>query len=116
MENNKLPKPKVKQPDRIPLTPDATTRLSDWMAQVEEQLKGIHIKKSDLASFILLSQSEKLDEKQLSAIRRQFFDEVRFAQWALREVKSAKQQGIVVSLTQIVAGGAYGSQRQNVES
>lgn len=45
MENAQDSKKRVKHPDRVTLTPEALTRLAEWMGELEEHLKGAESRK-----------------------------------------------------------------------
>jgi hypothetical protein len=102
MENSTPPKPRVKHPDRVSLTPEALTRLSSWIREAESRLKGSRLTKSDLVNFLVMSHSASLSEKELEQLERDHFDDVRFAAWALRQIKEARAQGKDLSLADVV--------------
>ncbi len=102
MENAQDSKKRVKHPDRVTLTPEALTRLAEWMGELEEHLKGSRVTKSDLVNFLVLSHSAQLSEREIDQLKSQHFDEVRFAEWALRQLKAEKAEGKNVSLAEII--------------
>lgn len=102
MENSQDSKKRVKHPDRVTLTPEALSRLSEMVKQLEGHLKGSRVTKSDLASFLVLSRPAQLSDREIEQLKIQHFDEVRFAQWALRQLKTAKAQGKNLSLAEIM--------------
>ena len=102
MDNEAKPKARVKHPDRVALTAEALTRLANWSGVAHERLKGSRITKSDLVNFLVLSHPPELTEGELERLKSQHFDEVRFAEWALRQMKEMKAQGKTVSLADII--------------
>ena len=102
MDNDAKPKTRVKHPDRVTLSAEAQSRISNWMTSVQERLKGNRINKSDLVNFLVISHSSDLAEEELDGLRSQYFDEVQFAEWALRQIKEMKALGKTVSLAEIV--------------
>ena len=102
MENAQNPKPKVRHPDRVTLTPASLTRLAEWAKELEGHMKGSRVTKSDLVNFLVLSHSAQLSEREIEKLKTEHFDEVRFAEWALRQLKTAKAQGKALSLADIV--------------
>jgi len=102
MENEQKPRPRMKHPDRVSLTPESLARLSSWILEAEGHLKGSRLTKSDLVNFLIKSHSASLSERELEQLEREHFDEVRFAAWALRQIKEARAQGKELSLADVV--------------
>jgi len=105
VENTQAPKKRMKHPDRVSLTPEALARLSEWVNELKTNLKGSRVTKSDLVDFLVLSHSAQLSEREIEKLKTDHFDEVRFAEWALRQVKAAKASGQQLSLQDVVASG-----------
>lgn len=92
----------VKQ-ERATLSPQVSTKVDAWLKQIEEKLSGsVSINKSDLVNFFLEKQADVLSKDQIEKIREAFFDEVRFAQWALQQVKDSKKKGESLSLKDVI--------------
>jgi len=102
MENAQDSKKRVKHPDRVTLTPEALSRLAHWVSDLEAHLKGSRVTKSDLANFLVLSHPGHLSEREIEQLKSQHFDEVRFAEWAVRQLKAAKAEGKDLSLADIM--------------
>lgn len=105
MDTAQDPKKKVRHPDRVTLTAEALSRLTEMLNQLDGHLKGSRVTKSDLASFLVLSRSSQLSDQEVEQLKRQHFDEVRFAQWALRQLKAAKAEGKTLSLAEVMQQG-----------
>lgn len=116
MENPTSPKVRVRHPDRVSLTPAALTRLSSWILEAEGRLKGSRLTKSDLVNFFVMSHSASLSERELEQLERDHFDEVRFAVWALRQIKEARAQGKELSLADVVNGTPAAKPKTEIES
>ena len=92
----------VKQ-ERATLSPQVGAKVDMWLKQIEEKLSGsVSINKSDLVNFFLEKQTDVLSKDQIEKIREAFFDEVRFAQWALQQVKDSKKKGESLSLKDVI--------------
>jgi hypothetical protein len=93
-----------KQPrrDRVNLDPVAVTRLDDWIAEVQAHLKGVKINRSDLVNFLISQHPEGLSSIEVQSLKKTFFDEAGFAEWALREFRKAKERGENPSLSDIL--------------
>lgn len=92
----------VKQ-ERATLSPQVSTKVDVWLKQIENKLSGsVSINKSDLVNFFLEKQTDVLSKDQIEKIREAFFDEVRFAQWALQQVKESKKKGESLSLKDVI--------------
>lgn len=92
----------VKQ-ERATLNPQVSAKVDVWLKQIEDKLSGsVSINKSDLVNFFLEKQADVLSKDQIEKIREAFFDEVRFAQWALQQVKDSKKKGESLSLKDVI--------------
>src|SRR5690242_4727672 len=56
-----------------------------------------------LVNFLIMNRSDTLSAIDLSGIETQFFDELKFAQWAVEELKLAKARGDQTTLADIVS-------------
>ncbi len=101
----KTMKQKFRHPDRIALTPESLERLSLWLKQISDQLKGIKLKRADLLNYLVKSASEKLTASQIKEIEKEYFDEVKFHEWALRELRRARKLGLPTTYAEIIGGG-----------
>jgi len=90
--------------DRATLTPANAKKLTAWLEQIESKYNGlVSVSKSDLTNYFLDKQPDVLSRDQLEKIKAAHFDEVRFAQWALKQIKDSKQKGEALSLKDIVS-------------
>ncbi|MBI4402810.1 MAG: hypothetical protein HY537_01535 [Deltaproteobacteria bacterium] len=103
MDSEQKPKQRNKHPDHVTLCPEALTRLGTWASELGERLKGTRITKHDLVNFLILSHTSQLTEKEVSDLSAKHFDEVRFAEWALKQLKESKAQGKSLSLSEIMS-------------
>lgn len=89
--------------ERATLSPQVSAKVDMWLRQIEDKLSGsVSINKSDLVNFFLEKQTDVLSKDQIEKIREAFFDEVRFAQWALQQVKESKKKGETLSLRDVI--------------
>ena len=89
--------------ERATLNPQVSAKVDVWLKQIGEKLSGsVSINKSDLVNFFLEKQADVLSKDQIEKIREAFFDEVRFAQWALQQIKESKKKGESLSLKDII--------------
>jgi hypothetical protein len=93
---------KQRRRDRVNLDPVAVARLDDWIADVQAHLKGVKINRSDLVNFLISQHPEGLSSIEVQSLKKTFFDEADFAEWALREFRRAKERGENPSLSDIL--------------
>ncbi len=93
---------RVKHPDRIYLSGTALEMLSVWMEQVHKELPGIKVTKSDLVNWRFKNESTTLSEKNLRDIERVYFNPVKFAKWAAKEVELSHARGEPKTLREIL--------------
>ncbi|MBI2712739.1 MAG: hypothetical protein HYX41_07805 [Bdellovibrio sp.] len=90
-------------PDRVKISAEAIAKLNNLAEQVNSQLRGVKLTRCELVDFLLLSHSESLSASELKDLEAKYFDEVKFAQWAVEELKRAKARGESVSFADILS-------------
>lgn len=101
--NKEKPKNRLSHPDRVSLSQESLSRIGDWLKEIEPRLKGSRITKSDLVNFVISTHSAHLSEREFEQLQSQHFDEVRFAAWALGQLKINRAKGKVISLADIIS-------------
>lgn len=104
-ETNNTPKRKRKAiTDRIVLNQASLEAIARVMDQVDQAFGGlVKLGTKDVVNYLVQNRSSTLSTSDLNQIRAQFFDEVRAAQWALKQVKGAKERGESLSLGEVLA-------------
>ena len=87
--------------DRISLKPDALERLEKWASTISDRTKA-RVKKSDLAQWVIMSHPPTLSEAEIVAIEKLFFDEIKYAEWILKQVREKKARGETVNLSELI--------------
>ncbi len=90
-------------PDRVRIDPAGLDRLNQLNEQISGRLKGVKLTRSDLVNFLILSHSETFSASEIKELEAKYFDEVKFAQWALEELKAAKARGEDRTLASILS-------------
>jgi hypothetical protein len=88
--------------DRVSLDGDSLERLNKWLAQLQEELQGIKVSRTDLVRWLIHSHAVLLTRNEMDGIREQCFDDVEYASWALRQVKKARAEGQKLSLQDVM--------------
>lgn len=101
MENDKRARNQC--PDRLRISAEALTRLNCFIEQVSERLRGVKVTRSELVNFLIMDRPEALSASELKGLESKYFDEVKFAQWAVEELKAAKVRGESSTLAEILA-------------
>ena len=105
MENveTKIRKKRQVNPDRIVLEVDSVEFIRTISVQIEQAFGGvIKLTNKEVANFVLQSRTSALSSVELKAIKDKYFDDVRAAQWAVQKLKSAKESGVELSLTEVL--------------
>lgn len=89
--------------DRILLHPETLVRVEHWMENIHKDLKGVKLTKADLVNRLLLTRPKDLTSEEKHQIGQLYFDEVRFANWALVALKEAKSNGRSTTLRDLVS-------------
>ncbi len=105
METPSKSKAKVSSLCRIILDEANGRNLQGWIEQLRGSCPGIRIKKQDLVSWSIHEKGERLSQSDLKAIRERFFDEVELAQWALEQLRAAKQRNEKLTLADVIKVG-----------
>jgi len=108
-------KAKVPPLPRVILSDDNDKRLQEWLTQIRESCPGIRIKKQDLVNWIIAERSARLSSADLKAVREKFFDEIELAQWALGQLKAAKDRNEKLTLADLVRNGRTSSSESSVK-
>ena len=103
MNENKR-KTTTKAIDRMVIHPETADRLDRWMEDLSTRFKGLRISRTDLANHLLMARAAALSPEEAETIRNQYFDEVSFAAWVLKEVRAAKARGQSISITELYEG------------
>ena len=89
--------------ERVTLTHASGQKLLGWIDQLNEKFKGlIDVNKSDLVNHFLSELPEVLNREQVDKIKKIYYDEVRFMQWALQKMKESKKCGEELSLKDLM--------------
>lgn len=91
-------------PERVALSPKSVERLQGWLTQIGETLRGVRISKTELVNWVIEGQAANLSGPEMTRIEAEFFDELRFAEWAVRELKRARARGEKVTLQALMQG------------
>lgn len=91
---------------RIILDEVTEKHLQGWIDQLRGSCPGIRIKKQDLVSWLIQERGDRLSQSDLKAIRERFFDEVELAQWALEQLRAAKQRNEKLTLAGLIKVGS----------
>ena len=95
--------------DRIVLRRIECGKLDRWVSNLNERFDGmIRITKSDLANFIIRQHPEDLSPDEVSLIESEFYDEVRWLNWALGKIRQAKKEGRALSLDDLMKSKRIG--------
>lgn len=101
------PKPKRQKKtdakDRVCLTEPQAKKIDGWLDQIESRFKGyIKITRSDLVNYALSAMDEILNDVDLEALNVAHYDQVKFMQWALQQVKAAQKNCQPISLKELL--------------
>ena len=97
------PRKRPQHPDRLTVSPEALERLNRWVADLEGRLRGITLTRNQLVQWLIMSHEADLSPHETKQVEEEFFDELKFAEWAVRELKAAQTRGERVSLAEIVS-------------
>jgi hypothetical protein len=85
-------KKRYKPAERVSLTPSNVVLVDKLLSQVRASLPELKLSKTDLINWLLKSHADKLTDRELAAIERDYFDPVKALEAAIAEAR--KQQGM----------------------
>lgn len=86
-------------PDRANLTTEQSKRLEAWVQQVNSASQGaFKISKSDLVNFFLAEKQNELSEEQITQLEIKYYNESKWIEWAMAQIKAGVQSGVPVTL------------------
>ncbi len=91
-------KKKQKHPDRISLPPSALAKLGRWLDLLQNKSAGIRVTRSDLVTWLIETHAETLSSTEVADLEQQFFDNIKYAKWAVKAIMEAKSRGEVLTL------------------
>lgn len=94
---------KSHHPDRVKINTDALARLNEWNKLIAQRIPGVKLSRSDLVNFLILNHAVDLSPVEIKELEVKHYDEVKFAQWAVEELKASRERGEVTSLAEILA-------------
>lgn len=95
-------KSRPRHADRITLSHDSQARIDAWIDQVTENRKGVCINRGHIVNWLIGAQTDTLSHAEVSALTAIYFDEMKFLQQAMRELKNARKEGLSLSLESIL--------------
>lgn len=88
--------------NRVVLEAEVLTRVDHWIEQLKSERRGIQITRKDLVNWLVCERSECLSEAERERLSERFYDETRFLEQALREMKAAQRMGQKVTLAELM--------------
>ncbi len=89
---------KARHPDRITLDPASLQKLANWISQLNTGNPGISVTRSNLVAWLIDNHSDQLSSAEILGLEARYFDSVKYAKWAVREVIAAKARGESLNL------------------
>ncbi|MGE0526785.1 MAG: hypothetical protein AB7G93_00970 [Bdellovibrionales bacterium] len=79
--------------DRVTLDEATLERLDTWIKQVEAVKPGVSLARKDVLNWMIKSLPERLTGAQEKVLADTFYSELRYIQFAAREIKAAAARG-----------------------
>ena len=87
-----------KQIERVVLNADVATKLDTWITRITESRQGVSLSRKDVINWLVMSKGENLSPLEMKELADAHYDDVKFLQFAMRELKSARANGESVDL------------------
>lgn len=102
IKNKESKKPKLEKVDRIPLSQKSTEIVEATIEQMLKKHPGVKMNKKDFINWLIEDSFEKLTPQDEKRLFDRFYDEIKFIERSLRDLKKKRQSGEVVSLEKIL--------------
>jgi hypothetical protein len=89
---------KRRHEDRITLNDSSLNKVDSWISQVTSLSKGVSLNRRDLVNWFIENQDDALSPSVAHQLKTSFFNELRFLNEAIKEVRSARTRGETVNL------------------
>lgn len=86
-------KNRVRRNDYIAMGPEVLEHVDSGIAQVEGAKKGVVLSRKNFIKYRILKSSKKLSPEEVDELVELFYDEERYLEEALKEVRAAKARG-----------------------
>jgi hypothetical protein len=87
--------------DRVTLDAPSLDRIDGWIKQVEAAKPGVMLSRKDLLNWLVASLPERLTTAQEKSLTDAFYSELRYLQFAAREIKAAAVRGERLTLKEL---------------
>lgn len=101
-EQNK-PKPRIKHPDRITLSPNLLAIIDQHIGQASKN--GVSFSRKDYLFWRIKRLPEKLTLEEIKELTEMFFDEERLLRHTLKELQTARKEGRKLSAKDLLVEG-----------
>jgi hypothetical protein len=98
-QDSTLTQPQI---ERVGIEASSIARVQSWLKQSTSQRVGIELSVKKLVNWAIEQIPEVLEPSQLKNLSDQFYDEVKFLESALLQIKEAKTRGEVLSLQDLL--------------
>ena len=88
--------------DRVALTSAAVNKLNLWIEQLARSKRGVTINRKELVNWLLESAPAQLTSAQIDDIGSKFYDDLKFLNQVVHEMKEARARGERVTLDQFL--------------
>lgn len=89
--------------DRITLKSEEALKLDRWIEQMTLICPGISISRAGLVSWLVCLQPEILKPADRRQLKERFSNELKRAEWLVREIKGANERGEKPSIEDLLA-------------
>jgi hypothetical protein len=109
-------KTRTQHPERVTLNQKSLDRINGWLGQLNLELKGIKISRSDLVDWLLSLAKDKLSPALCKDVKKNYYDEVKFHEWAMKEFKAARARGESITYAEIIGNTSNSRSETNVST
>jgi hypothetical protein len=89
--------------ERIALTSQSVDRLNSWVEQLKAKHRGVTLNRKGLVNWLIEAHAAELSPSEEEALSRVFFDELKFLEQVMGDMRRAKAEGRSVSLDECMA-------------
>ncbi len=99
---NSNKKPVKGNVDRVVLSAECLGKIDVWVEQVRKSRPGVEIFRKDIVNWLIVSHAQSLTPNEEKTLAAAHYDELKFLQHAIREIRSSRRQGRIMGLSDFV--------------
>ncbi len=105
-----------KKTERVVLNTEVAAKLDRWIESITSSRQGVDLSRRDIVDWLVMSKGDNLSPHELKELADAHYDDVKFLQFAMRELKQAHAKGERVDLQDFLVNFKMAKSKTNTTS